>query len=206
MKKSIILCLFSIITFTSFSQTGTLKGVVMYFFNDNYGDKPDIGSQVYLVKNTSNFYHELNSCIKEDYYKTRNNYFQNIRDFSRTDEEMSKVLIIIPKDLRKKRKELKSSIELNRYKMYQYEAEHEPCMKYKLNSNSSDGSEIVDGNGTFNFSDLEFGLYTIYIISKQRDEQLAIIEINIDKKQQTIRQTFEPRVIIVKKKEVDDTY
>ncbi len=106
MKKSIILCLFSIITFTSFSQTGTLKGVVMYFFNDNYGDKPDIGSQVYLVKNTSNFYHELNSCIKEDYYKTRNNYFQNIRDFSRTDEEMSKVLIIIPKDLRKKRKEL----------------------------------------------------------------------------------------------------
>ncbi len=209
MKKSIILCLFSIITFTSYSQTGTLKGVVMYFFNDNYGDKPDIGSQVYIIKNTSNFYNELNSCIKDDYYKTRNDYFQNLSDFSLTDKEMSKVLILIPKDLRKKRKELKSSIELNEYKLHQYETEHDSCIKQKLNSNLSDGSEIVDGNGTFYFSDLEFGIYTIYIISKQRNKQLKIMDIKIDKKYQTISHNFKPRILINKNnvdKSVDDTY
>lgn len=209
MKKSIILYLFFIISFKSFSQTGTLKGVVMYFFNDNFGDKPDIGSKVYLIKNNSDFYHELNTCIKDDYYKTIDNYKQLISDFERTNEDMSKVLIKIPKDLRNKRKELKSAIEFNEEKLYKYDMEQEYCIKQKLNHGSKNiyGSEIVDGNGTFYFSDLDFDTYNVYIISKQREEKLARIDVNVDKKYQTISYTFKPNTIIIKKKrEVDDTY
>jgi len=34
----------------STNTNATLKGVVTYFFNDNYGDKPDVGAKVYLRK------------------------------------------------------------------------------------------------------------------------------------------------------------
>lgn len=30
-------------------QKGTLKGVVTYYFNDNFGDKPDVGAEVYVL-------------------------------------------------------------------------------------------------------------------------------------------------------------
>ena len=39
---------------------GKLSGVVTYYFNENYGDKTDIGAQIYI-----------NSCTKND--TTKNN-------------------------------------------------------------------------------------------------------------------------------------
>ncbi|MBI3429051.1 MAG: hypothetical protein HY050_03130 [Actinobacteria bacterium] len=31
------------------SPAGTLEGVVTYYFNKNYGDKPDVGSEVFAL-------------------------------------------------------------------------------------------------------------------------------------------------------------
>jgi hypothetical protein len=34
------------------AHTGRVKGIVTYFFNDNYGDKPDVGAEVALISGT----------------------------------------------------------------------------------------------------------------------------------------------------------
>jgi len=46
--KTILLGLL-FLPFFGFTQTGTITGVVTYFFNDNLGNKPDIGASVYVV-------------------------------------------------------------------------------------------------------------------------------------------------------------
>lgn len=49
MKKLLLLLILSFPLFTN-AQNTVIKGVVTYYFNQNYGDKPDIGSEVTLVK------------------------------------------------------------------------------------------------------------------------------------------------------------
>jgi hypothetical protein len=45
----IALAIMPLITFAQ-NEKGELKGVITYFFNDNFGDKPDIGAQVMIEK------------------------------------------------------------------------------------------------------------------------------------------------------------
>lgn len=41
-------------------EKGTLKGVITYYFNKNYGDKPDVGSKVYVMRIKKNWGKETN--------------------------------------------------------------------------------------------------------------------------------------------------
>ena len=51
MKKSLILyCFLNLIILISCKkEPGKISGVITYFFNDNFGDKPDVGSKIFIV-------------------------------------------------------------------------------------------------------------------------------------------------------------
>lgn len=72
MKK---LLLFLLLPLFANAQETILKGVVSYYFNNNYGNKPDIGSEVTLIKekDIEAFTNEYNSCntkeLIEEKYK-----------------------------------------------------------------------------------------------------------------------------------------
>ncbi len=50
--KTLLFIALAILPATTFAQNekGELKGVVTYFFNDNFGDKPDVGAKVVIQK------------------------------------------------------------------------------------------------------------------------------------------------------------
>jgi hypothetical protein len=212
MKKIILLITFIFSSTFSFSQNATLKGVVMYFFNDNFGDKPDIGSEIYLLRDNSRPYNSLKECVSVDYLKIIEEYNRLLDEFKETDKELSKVLVVMPKDLKNRRKQLKKDLELHLSKIHDMEYSQTECMKSilnNLNKNSNEiiGFEVVDGSGIFTFQNLEFGMYGIYIKSKQRSGKWRYLQININKNNQTISHTFYPEVNLTKKVVVsDDTY
>jgi len=47
------------------NKGGRISGVVTYYFNDNYGNKTDTGSKVYLIKYDSQFSPEINDYLRE---------------------------------------------------------------------------------------------------------------------------------------------
>ncbi len=51
------------IVFKKDTEKGTLKGVITYYFNDNIGDKPDVGSQVYVMRIKRNWGKETKSFL-----------------------------------------------------------------------------------------------------------------------------------------------
>lgn len=210
MKKYILILVFLFLSFFSFSQSATLKGVVMYFFNDNFGDKPDIGSEVYLLKGNSAPFKKVQECFYTDYLKTKEECKHLFEELKNTDEELSKVFVVMPKDLRKRRKALKKAIEVNINKILAIDYMQEPCMELILESikhNFDDGAafEVVDGNGTFTFGNLEFGKYALYIKSKQRRGRWEYLSVDLSKSSQTISHTFRPGIAI-KVIPDDDTY
>jgi hypothetical protein len=211
MKNCILLFTFIFSSTLAFSQNATLKGVIMYFFNDNFGDKPDIGSEVFLIRGDSKPYNKLQECISKDYLKIVDEYNLLLDEFKETDKELSKVLVIIPKDLKNRRKKLKKDIDFNLDKMNQIEASQLGCMKFvlnRLNKNSNEivGFEVVDGSGTFTFQNLDFGMYGVYVESKQRSGKWRYFQVNINKNNQTISHTFYPEVVTKKVIVADDTY
>jgi hypothetical protein len=50
MKKTLLCILLSAPLVTFAQQSGTISGVITYFFNDNFGDRPDVGAKVYVFK------------------------------------------------------------------------------------------------------------------------------------------------------------
>lgn len=49
MKKYILLLLFSILLMYCGTRTVKVSGVVTYFFNENFGQKPDLGATIYFL-------------------------------------------------------------------------------------------------------------------------------------------------------------
>jgi len=87
------------------SDFGTLTGVVTYFFNDNYGDKPDVGAKIIVCKykegesflkqfreyNTARHYRVMMSYLKKNDTK-RHEYLQKLADMGiYTDEDFDKL-------------------------------------------------------------------------------------------------------------------
>lgn len=58
-------------------KNGTLKGIVTYLFNDNFGDKPDVGSKVYAIPISKNWGKEsdLSSISEEE------SFVKNLKDY-----------------------------------------------------------------------------------------------------------------------------
>jgi hypothetical protein len=50
MKRTLLCVLLSAPVFAFGQQSGTISGVITYFFNDNFGDRPDVGAKVYVFK------------------------------------------------------------------------------------------------------------------------------------------------------------
>lgn len=51
-------------------------------------------------------------------------------------------------------------------------------------------SEFVDGNGTFNVDDLEYGKYYLYLTSNQRIDKNIMLKVTLNQKYQTIYHKF----------------
>lgn len=65
MNKLILIIL--MISHNIYGQNSTVKGVVTYFFNQNYGLKPDIGAEITFVeeKDMEKFKDDCNKCNRK---------------------------------------------------------------------------------------------------------------------------------------------
>jgi len=139
---------------TAEKTKGEVKGMVTYFFNDNYGYKPDIGSEVIIHKvnkdslhDVINEFQDVKSAIrlKKFYEKTghKGKYYDDI-----VTSVLKKHNINEDKDYNEFCKNVISHVLLSEY---------------------SNGviKLSVDGNGVFE-SELEDGFYEIIVKSKNR--------------------------------------
>lgn len=143
------------------TQKGEISGVITYFFNDNFGDRPDIGAQVYVidVRKSSDFniasydtfhyggaYRNMYSSYKQMRKKIPDEIIENLKKWKVEDDELFEAL-----DTR-----LTQSI-------------------LKLTYSSFVIKSIVDGNGTYSLT-VPPGEYYIFIKSNNR-KGLSISEI-----------------------------
>lgn len=171
MKKQLTLLLFCFLSFSVFSQTGTIKGVVTYYFNQNFGYKPDVGASIALLKQDKiePFLQEINGCgyvtnkDKEEYDQAKAAWEELFR------EQMS---LISPFKTKKSRAlEAKTDSALKVYSQKQSKLMSFTLCKDKIFatyvSEISDYEKtIIDGSGNYSFK-LDPGNYLVLIASKQ---------------------------------------
>ena len=129
-----------------------LKGVVTYYFNSNYGFKPDVGAEVLIRKTNKSDETRLiihNFYIATNYRKVvSNSKITNIKD------EYSENKLI----------ELGADTDEGYKKICSLATQH--VFKYKLIDKEAIKLS-VNGNGTFE-TELEPGYYEVIVISKNR--------------------------------------
>src|ERR1035438_2640227 len=89
MKKILFVIVVVATIFTSCKpKEGKLSGVVTYYFNSNIGDKPDVGSNVYIL-NTKDFDTTiLNDVKKYEEVKATRDMSLSLQRLLKTDEQM----------------------------------------------------------------------------------------------------------------------
>lgn len=209
MKKYLTLPLF-FISFCAFSQTGSLKVVLSNYLNQNYGDKPYVGSKVFIIKEDAeikDIYENLASIETKigELEKERLKYIDDEIKFNRKIDSLNRLikdtstmptktlrnqkkLVIIEKKTLNNRDQI---IELDK----SIQKIKNSLLKTKKNSSTSiiqksKLSEFVDGNGTFSVDDLEYGKYYLYITSNQRIEKNIMLKVTLNQKYQTIYHKF----------------
>lgn len=172
MKKIYLLILvFSFTTKPSFSQTGLIRGVVTYYFNSNFGYKPDIGATIAIVNQNKiePFFQELNNCSQGN-----ENISVEIDEAELLVKKMQKEYNSLPmfgssKKLKIAKSKLDSAKSIYNQKV-SISGDIYGC-KYKIfGTYVSDASDfektIIDGNGNYSFK-LNAGNYLVLIASKQ---------------------------------------
>jgi len=189
MKQKCLL-LFLLLPLFGVSQTSNLSGVVTYFFNKNFGNKPDLGAKVYVIDSSTNFVFNPKTVDSFVYAKTyRGLYSTYMRIFSNYDE--------IAKKYEGKKK---NKAEYDQYKAKADEAKKDADNYYSIilnygvetdakfesldkrtaesivqvNENNS-LLKTVDGNGNYAFN-IKPGTYYVFIVSKNRNS-LSISEV-----------------------------
>lgn len=210
MNKLIVLVILLIST-NSFSQTGTLKGVVTYYFNENYGDKPDIGSKVYIINKDfseiENKFNELSKFQIEIKNLEINKLFYNKIDSGlnkKVDSLNHLIEFTFPMPTKNFRNQKKSIIEekiQNRIKISEIE-KNININKINLSNIStsinniiienSKHFDVIDGNGNFSFNELDYGNYFLLIISNHRFGKEVIKSVVLNQKFQTVYHNFLP--------------
>lgn len=164
----------------SFSQTSNITGVITYFFNDNLGNKPDIGATVYVFDLTAvkQFnYITIDSFIKAKSYHSIYNLKLHVLS---NNQEVLKMTKKKAKDYEANKAQVeKSKVELNKSLQELKELGIETEEKYnKLDSYTASVmlkaiytlnpiKTIVDGNGNYNVK-LNHGNYVVLINSSGR--------------------------------------
>lgn len=136
---------------SSSHQKGKVKGVVTYFFNNNYGNKPDIGSQVFIRETTDN--DSLKLLISNfNMAKT----CRTLVNLKRADEAEG----FAEKTLKELNINSESDFENLSKKVYSH------LLKVRINKDTK--TLTVDANGSFEV-DLDIGNYEIIVVSKNRN-------------------------------------
>jgi hypothetical protein len=137
-------------------SNGELKGVVTYYFNKNYGDKPDVGAKIY-VRNTDTTGHKQSPTAKYERAAVLKYLVDNKVDV----EKYSSQLKEMNGDTKAGFDELSSAVIKDMYSIERDET-----------------AKIVtaDGNGSYSVK-LSPGLYEVIITSKGRTS-LTVAEIN----------------------------
>jgi hypothetical protein len=136
-------------------ELGNLSGVVTYFFNDNYGDKPDVGAKVFVYKTTKEkskkeLFHKYSDAYR---YRLMLSYIKK-KDprYAEYSKKLDDLGIISDEDFKELDK--KVSAELFNF----------TDMNFITDPDNSK-SVTVDGNGNYSFQ-LEPGFYEVLFQSK----------------------------------------
>jgi hypothetical protein len=136
-------------------QDGKISGVVTYFFNKNYGDKPDIGAEVYIVDSMA--LPDFNiKTIDSFHYGT---FYRNVADAYKAmrvkaPADIGENIIKWGVDSKESYDALDKRATMNLFHI-----------KYSNNVIKT----VVDGSGTYSVS-LKPGAYYIYIKSNNRSD------------------------------------
>lgn len=137
------------------SNSGELKGVITYYFNKNYGDKPDVGARIYVRKTDTTGLKRSPTSIYER-------------------AAVLKYLVDHKVDVEKYSAQLK---ELNGDTKEGFDALNSAVIKdlYSIDKDESAKIMTADGNGSYS-TKLIPGLYEVIMISKGRTS-LSVAEI-----------------------------
>ncbi len=151
-------------------EPSEVTGVITYYFNKNFGDKPDIGAKVYLINEKKKVDHSsIDSFINITMDK---HLYESLIESSEIDKLIGKDFQPSKSSIENRNKE----IETLKQKLASYNVETDD--KYKLLDNrsasqlynlvgKSDNVTTVDGSGRFNLK-VPSGEYTSLIISNGR--------------------------------------
>ncbi|MEO5990932.1 MAG: hypothetical protein ABIP68_04795 [Ferruginibacter sp.] len=133
---------------------GKISGVITYFFNDNIGDKPDVGSEILIINSAKvpNFnFSTVDSFRYAKTYKTL--YFSYAKRGK------------VPDDIREKVQ--KYGVETEEGFDALDNRARDELVKIRFENITYCTKVVVDGNGTFS-ANLESGKYYVYITSNNR--------------------------------------
>lgn len=133
---------------------GKISGVVTYYFNDNYGDKPDVGAQVLIINslNVPNF-----NYATVDSFRYANTYKILYSSYAKRGK--------VPDDI--KENVQKYGVETQEGFDALDNRAGDELNKIRFNNIIYCTKVSVDGNGTFS-ANVEPGKYYVYITSNNR--------------------------------------
>lgn len=147
-----VICLF--ISSYSFSQNGKINGVITYFFNKYQGDKPDIGSEVFILDTEK--VKDIDFSVIDSFYMS-NVYRKMVLNYKSVNMEP-------PTDVSKKANDYKSLDET--YFNSLDERTYKNFLNIKFNKETI--KTVVDGAGNFSV-DVKPGNYYVIIKSHNRN-------------------------------------
>ena len=136
------------------SQEGRIFGVVTYFFNDNYGDKPDVGAEVYIVDSVK--IQDFNFATVDSFFNS--NTYRSYKSMWMQRPSQNKTLANIIEEAKKYDLDRKGFISLD---------ERAAKNISKILENKNVKKSVVDGSGNYFFK-VKAGTYYVYIKSKGR--------------------------------------
>jgi hypothetical protein len=212
MKTKILLSVFVLLSlFSCKKEPGKLSGVVTYYFNKAQGDKPDVGSNVFIVKADeidSNSVEHLRSinmvtgsyqtmkesriALKDDSLSLAQNEFPQMAETYKMSIDMNKGIVETYSKLLDDYK-IKTDEDFDKYDS---QASDE-LKNFKSNKNIS--TFVVDGNGSFSTM-LPPDKYWVLIESNNRNRDnsktellhqvsLQLVEVNTEK-EKTVNEKF----------------
>lgn len=204
MKKSMIL--FGMLLMLSYGcnkRDGKLSGVVTYYFNENYGDKPDVGAKIYIINRDSAKVNFIKQFVKDKRSIDIGESYQGLKETKKSLIESYKSSLNKPyyskiekEEFRKKIEELEMeitqipNIDTSFTRGFEVTADSAFRQIYFLQSNSK--VFIADGAGAYS-SNLKPGNYYVLIVSNHRegrtladyDGQIAFSSVVIESDKET---------------------
>jgi hypothetical protein len=135
-------------------KDGKISGVVTFFFNKNYGDKPDIGSKVFIADSLETT--QINLSTLDSFQ--HGSFYRNIL------QEYKRLGLKTPADVLAELK--KWNVEEN----VQFDSLDSRTYKIIINIMKANGVReiVVDGSGNYNVN-IKPGTYYVYIQSNNRN-------------------------------------